>query len=155
MTDPETPGGTPPPGEPMIAAGGLGRLLFPQPPRRLSHARAIGIGFRTAHLATSGLLLGGHAFEVEPHRLLGLFWLTLASGVGLMALELYQSCRWVYLGQGVMVWVKLGLLLLTGLWWEGRVLLLLLVLAVASVGSHMASRYRHYSLWDGRVIEMK
>lgn len=131
----------------------LSRLLFPDPPRRIPRERVINIIFRTAHLLTSGILLGGHTFAVPGERLEGLFWGTLLSGLGLIGLDLYRSCRWVYLGQGVMVWLKLALVLAAGVWWEWRVVLLGLAVMVASIGSHMSSRFRHYSFRHGRVLD--
>jgi hypothetical protein len=131
----------------------LGQFLFPEPPRRIPHERAVNVLFRSAHILTSGILLGGHVFAVPSHRLEGLLWATLASGAGLIALELSRSCRFVYLGQGAMVWVKLLLVLGAGYWWDRRVALLALAVVVASVGSHMSGRYRHYSLRHGRVLD--
>ncbi len=127
-------------------------LLFPTTPRRVPCERAISITLRTGHLMTSGLLLGGHAFDVAPHRLILLLYLTIASGVGLAFLELYSSCRWIYLGKGILVILKVALLLAAGVWWEQRVVFLLLVVLVGSVGSHMPARYRYYSLIHRRVI---
>ncbi len=127
-------------------------MLFPATPRRIPGERGINIALRTAHLMTSGLLLGGHAFDVAPHRLILFLYLTIASGVGLAFLELYSSCRWIYLGKGVMVSLKIALLIAAGLWWEQRVMFLLLVVLVGSVGSHMPARFRYYSLLHGRVI---
>jgi hypothetical protein len=137
----------------LSATSSLTRLLFPTPARRIPRERAINVTFRSAHIVTSGILLGGHAFDIAPHRLEGLLWATLASGLGLIGLELYRSCRWLYLGQGAMVWLKLGLIAATSLWWEQRVLLLVPAALVASVGSHMSSQLRHYSLIHGRVLE--
>ncbi len=112
------------------------------------------IAFRTLHLAAFGVLLGGHTFTVEAERLLLYLWLTILSGLGLIALEVYAvGLYWLFLGKGIMVLVKLGLLLLIPFFWEARVLLLLLVVAIASVGSHMPARYRHYSLLHRDVIE--
>jgi len=102
---------------------------------------------------TSGILLGGHAFDMPPHRLLFLLYLTLASGAGLMLLELYRSCRWLYQLEGVMVALKLLLLVAAGIWWEQRLWLLLLVVVLGSVGSHMPARLRHYSIVHGRVLD--
>jgi hypothetical protein len=51
-----------------------------------------------------------------------------------------------------MVYVKLVLLIAAGVWWEQRVLFLLLVVVVGSVGSHMPARFRHYSFLHGRTI---
>jgi hypothetical protein len=131
----------------------LTRLCFPEPPRRIPRERVINIALRSAHILTSGILLGGHVFAVAPPRLEGLLWATVASGAGLMALELFRSCRWAYLGQGAMVWAKLVLVASAGLWWEQRVPLLALASVVASIGSHMSSDYRHYSLLHGRVLD--
>ncbi len=127
-------------------------MLFPATPRRIPGERGINIALRTAHLMTSGLLLGGHAFDVAPHRLILVLYLTIASGVGLAFLELYSSCRWIYLGKGVMVSLKIALLIAAGVWWKQRVMFLLLVVLVGSVGSHMPARFRYYSLLHGRVI---
>jgi hypothetical protein len=108
---------------------------------------------RTLHLAAFGLLLGGHAFSVEAERLVTFLGLTVLSGLGLMALEIYAfGLYWFVLGKGIMVLVKLGLLLLIPFLWEARLILLLLVVCIASVGSHMPARYRHYSLAHNRLV---
>jgi len=133
----------------------LSALLFPSPPRVLPYNRAISIGFRTLHLLASSLLLGGHAFDVEPQRVVELLWLTVGSGLGLILLELYRSCDWVYQGMGVLVIVKVVITTMAGLWWEQRVLVLSLVVILGSVGSHMSARYRHYSFRHGRVLDSK
>jgi hypothetical protein len=127
-------------------------LLFPDPPRRVPGERAINIALRTAHLMTFGILLGGHVFDVAPQRLIPYLYLTIASGAGLIALELYRSCRWVYLLKGVLVGLKLILLVAAGVWWDQRVPLLLLVLLLGSVGSHLPARFRYYSVIHRRVL---
>jgi hypothetical protein len=130
----------------------LNGILFPPTPRRIPCERGINIALRTAHLATAGILLGGHVFDVSADRLILSLYLTIASGAGLVLLELYTSCRWIYLGKGALVLLKLGLLIAAGLWWEQRVGFLLLVVLIGSVGSHMPARLRYYSLIHGRVI---
>lgn len=130
------------------------RFFFPKNMRFLPWNRAISIALRTLHLATFGLLLGGHAFHVDAERLLPSLWLTILSGLGLIALELYAvGLYWLVLGKGLMVLLKLALLLLIPVFWEARVPLLLLVVAIASVGAHMPARYRHYSLLHRRAVE--
>lgn len=133
----------------------LSALLFPPAPRVLPHNRGISIGVRTLHLLASSLLLGGHAFDVAPQRLLPLLYVTVGSGLGLILLELYRSCDWVYQGMGVLVIVKVVITALPSLWWAQRVLLLSLVVILGSVGSHMSARYRHYSFRHGRVLDSK
>lgn len=129
------------------------RWLFPEQPRHLKGARAWSIAFRTLHLAGFGVVLGGHAFAIEPEKLLPYLWLTILSGLGLIVLEVGAvGLYWLFLGKGIMVLLKLALLLLVPFFWEGRVALLLLVVGIASVGSHMPARYRYYSLLHQRVI---
>ncbi len=101
---------------------------------------------------TTGILLGGHAFDVPTHRLILLLYLTIASGAGLILLELYCSCRWIYLGKGVVVILKIALVIAAGVWWEQRLVFLLLVVLIGSVGSHMPARFRYYSFLHGRTI---
>jgi hypothetical protein len=136
-------------------AARLSALLFPATPRVLPFNRGISIGVRTLHLLASSLLLGGHAFDVAPQRLVALLYLTVGSGLGLILLELYRSCDWAYQGMGVLVIVKVVITAMAGLWWEQRVLLLSLVVVLGSVGSHMSARYRHYSFRHGRVLDSK
>jgi hypothetical protein len=106
------------------------------------------------HLASFGVLLGGHVFAVEAERLIPALYLTILSGIGLMLLEVYAyGLHWFWLGKGMSVLVKLGILLLVPVFWEHRVLLLLLVVGIASIASHMPARYRHYSFLRRRVVE--
>lgn len=115
--------------------------------------RALSIALRTAHLAVFGLLLGGHAFAVDPVRLLPALWLTVLTGIGLAAAEMYATGPgWILQGKGLAVLAKLGLLLLVPVFWEARVPLMLAVVVIASVGSHMPARFRHYSIARRRVI---
>jgi hypothetical protein len=130
----------------------LWAFLFPSPPRSLPYNRGISVGFRTLHLLASSLLLGGHAFDVGPERLAVFLYLTVGSGVGLILLELYRSCDWAYQGMGALVILKVVLTGMAGIWWEQRLVLLCFVAILGSVGSHMPSRYRHYSLLHGRVL---
>lgn len=131
----------------------LRQWFFPELTRFLPGARAWSITFRTLHLAAFGVLLGGHAFAVDPEKLLPSLWLTILSGIGLIALEVYATgLYWLFLGKGMMVLVKLGLLVLVPIFWEQRLALLLLVVGIASVGSHMPARFRHYSFLHRRVI---
>ena len=129
------------------------RILFPDPLRTLPHARAWNIGFRTAHIAATGILLGGHVFDVAEARLRVALYLSILTGACLSAIEAYPSCRWVYQGRGVLTLFKLALLCLIPLCWGFRVPILLLVVVIASVGSHMPARFRYYSLVHRRVLD--
>lgn len=121
----------------------LQALLLPEPPRRVRGHRALSIALRTAHLAAFGILLGGHVFDVPETRLVTALAATVASGVGLMLVELAATCAWLGTVKGLAVLGKLGLLLLVPVLWDHRVPLLLAVLVLASVAAHMPARVRH------------
>jgi hypothetical protein len=110
------------------------------------------IALRTVHIAAVGILLGGHAFEVPAVRLLPWLSLSILSGAGLIGIELYSSCKWLYQGKGVLVIVKLLLIAAVAVFWEQRLWLLLAALVLGSVGSHMPGRWRYYSILHRRVI---
>lgn len=123
-----------------------GGPLFPDPPRRIPHARLANVLCRTVHLVAFGLLLGGHVWGVDADRLLPALWLTIGSGLALMGLETVASGRWLLEVRGLIVLVKLGLLLLVPYLWDLRVPLLVAVVVIASVSSHMPAWFRHATL---------
>jgi hypothetical protein len=131
----------------------LRRALCPEPARRPVLGRAWSIGLRTLHIAVTGILLGGHVFDVPASSLRGVLWVVIASGAGLLALDSYKSCDWVHQGWGVMLIAKLTLLCFVPVFWELRVPMLLAVVAVGSVESHMPARFRHYSFLYRRVMK--
>lgn len=116
----------------------------------IPHGRALNVACRTAHLAAFALLVGGHAWGVSAERLLSALWLTVASGLGLVALELAQTARWLLEARGLLVALKIALLLAIPWAWDYRVPILLTVVVIASVGAHMPGRFRHASLVSAR-----
>ncbi len=130
--------------------GVLWRVLFPAAPRRIPGQRVANIALRTAHLITFGILVGGHVFDVEPSRLFRFLLATIVTGTGLMVLELASTCAWLFTGKGVAIVLKLVLLLMVPLFWQRLVALMLAVVVLASVSSHMSSRFRYYSFLSRR-----
>jgi hypothetical protein len=114
--------------------------------------RALNIAFRTAHIASMGILLGGHAFDVVPERLMVTLWVTIGTGVVLIALESQGRPLWLHQGRGLLVMAKLVLICAVPLLWDFRLPILLSVAVVASVGSHMSGSYRYYSVIYREVI---
>jgi hypothetical protein len=114
--------------------------------------RALNIGLRTAHIGAMGVLLGGHAFGVAPDRLLAALWLTIGTGGALAAAESGFRLLWLHQGRGFMTLAKLALLSLIPLAWDFRLPILLIVVVIASVGSHMPGRFRYYSVVYRKVI---
>ncbi|MFQ5380830.1 MAG: hypothetical protein ACE5EF_04280 [Dehalococcoidia bacterium] len=115
--------------------------------------RALNIILRTAHIATMGILIGGHTFDVEPERLRTALVLTVVTGVALVAVEAGPRLLWFHQGRGLLTFAKLALLALVPLAWDYRVPILLAVVVLASVISHMPSRFRYYSVLSGKVIQ--
>ena len=115
--------------------------------------RWLNIALRTAHIGAMGILLGGHAFNVDPERLMLVLWLTIGTGVGLIALESGAKLLWLHQGRGIMVIVKLALICCVPLFWDYRLPILLTVVVVSSVGSHMSGRFRYYSVYYREVVQ--
>ncbi len=100
-----------------------------------------------------GILLGGHAFDVDPERLRFALILTMATGICLLAVEAGPRLLWFHQGRGLMTFAKLGLLFLVPLAWDYRVPILVAVVVIGSVTSHMPSRYRYYSMLSRTVVQ--
>ncbi len=118
----------------------------------LASARAWNIALRTAHIAASGVLLGGHAFALPAERLLAALYLTVGTGIALAIAESGASLLWFHQGRGLLTLAKLALVLAVPWCWSWRLVLLLGVVVLASVGSHMPARFRYYSVLFRRVI---
>ncbi len=118
----------------------------------LSSPRAWNIGLRTAHIASMGMLLGGHAYDVQPQRLHHALWACLATGLALAVLETGLGTLWFHQLRGLMTMGKLLLVAMVPIFWDHRFGILMAVVVIASVGSHMSSRFRYYSWLERRVI---
>ena len=108
--------------------------------------RALNIGFRTAHISALSVLVGGLVFEVDLDRLHLSLGVTIATGLGLVAIEAVTRPRWLREGRGVMTIIKLGILSALPWAWDARLPILVAAITVASVGSHMPARFRYSSL---------
>ena len=126
--------------------GALGRLLFPVEPRRLRWGRPLQIVLRTVHIVAMGMVLGGIARGGTHDTLLPWIWTTVLSGTFLLSIDLYKSCLFLVQGSGLAVLLKLALLGLGNLFPEARLGWYMAGTAVASIGSHMTSAWRHFTL---------
>jgi hypothetical protein len=120
--------------------------------RMVLSARFWNIALRTAHLAAMGILLGGHALGVPAPRLVTALLWTVGTGIALGAVESAGRLLWFHQGRGLMTLAKLVLVAAVPWCWEYRLPILLVVLGLASVGSHMPARFRYYSVLYGEVI---
>ena len=119
----------------------------------ISASRACNIALRTTHIGATGILVGGHVFGVDAARLVPFLYMAILTGVGLGVAELYSSWRGVFEIRSLVIASKLLLLCLVPLLWNYRVAILFLVLMVASVGSHMPGRFRHYSVVEQQNVK--
>jgi hypothetical protein len=132
----------------------LQRRLQPRRSRSLPYPRFFKIAFRTAHLMAISTLVGGHAFGGPVSTLKPVLYVAIVTGGGLIFLETYPSLHFLFELWWLMVLGKLILLCLIPFFWARRFPILLVVVAIASVGSHMPLRFRHYSLLYRKVIKV-
>ena len=138
----------------MQNEGWLDRLFLPpEEPPSLPYSRFCKIALRTAHLMAISVLVGGHAFGAPTHALLPWLYASVVTGAGMIFFEAYPSMGFVFQGWGLMLFAKLALLCCVPFAWKARFPILLVVVAVASIGSHMPGRLRHYSVLYKRVIK--
>jgi hypothetical protein len=137
----------------MHNPGWLPRIFQPQEPRPIPYARLCKVALRTAHLMAISVLVGGHAFSAPVSILRPLLYAAIATGLGMIFFEAYPSLHFIFEGWGLLLFGKLALLCWIPFAWKQRFPILLAVVALASIGSHMPARFRHYSLLYGRVIK--
>jgi hypothetical protein len=108
---------------------------------------------RTAHIAVAGILFGGSVFEVPYHDLGIWHHLTIATGTGLLALELRHSLNWPHQGRGMMGILHIGIPGIIHLRPDLTVPLLWATTVLGSVGSHMPRKFRHWSILYRKVVD--
>lgn len=110
------------------------------------------IAARTAHLLATGVLLGGHVFGEPAGTLEPWLWAAAVSGLALIGVEVVATGHWLHQGCAAAVALKLMVLALVPCFWDLRVALLVVVVGLASVGSHAPRTIRHYSWWYRRHV---
>jgi hypothetical protein len=115
----------------------------------IAHARVWSILFRALHLLAISILVGGHAFNAPIDPLRRALYVAIASGVGMALIEAYPSWRAFFEGWGILVMIKLALLCAVPFAWSHRFAILVVVLLIASIGSHMPKRMRHWAPFFG------
>ena len=119
----------------------------------IAASRVWNIAFRTAHIAVSGMLLGGHYFSVPAGRLLPFLYLVILTGAVLGIIELYPDWRGVLQVRSIVIALKLLLICFVPWLWSYRASILIVVLVMASISSHMPSRFRHYSVLERQEVK--
>ncbi len=127
--------------------------LFPPRIRDFPGKRWVRILLRTLHLVGVAGLGGAYFYEAAPADWLPYLWLTVASGVLMMALEVWSHGIWLLQLSGLLIQLKCLLLVLNiclgGAW---QLPLILAVLGISGVIAHSPARIRHYGPWHRRVL---
>ena len=108
---------------------------------------------RTLHLIGVAGLGGGFLYASVGETWRYFFDLTLASGVGLTLISIWNNGIWLVQLRGLAILLKLLLLALLPLLPELRIPLFLAVLTVSGIISHAPASVRYYSLFHRRRIE--
>jgi hypothetical protein len=138
--------------KPGREGGSLRTMLCPAEPRQLPWGRPVQVGLRTLHLIAMGVVLGGVARGGTHETLLNWIVATIVSGVLLLGIDVWKSALFLVQGAGVAVLLKLLLLGLGNLFPGARFEWYLAATALASIGSHMVSSWRHFSFVEWRVV---
>jgi len=135
---------------PLPPARPPGRTSFPivttTKPAKPPYARPIEVGLRSIHIVSMALVLGGipggGTFETLRVPIIA----TLVSGILLLAACVRWGCFNLTQGAGWAFMAKLALLGLGNVFDGARLQFYMASALVASVGSHMTSSWRHYTL---------
>ena len=100
---------------------------------------------RTVHLIAIAGLVGGHMFGAPLASLRLLLYLSVITGLAMCALEAYPNRRFFHEGWALLLCLKLVLLASVLVFWNARRPILIVVVVIASVGSHMPRALRHWT----------
>ncbi len=108
--------------------------------------RAVEVGLRSIHIVSMGLVLGGIGMGGTHDTLLVPIAFTVASGLLLLATCVAWGCLTFTQGAGWALLLKLALLGLGNVFPGARLGWYAAATLVTSIGSHMPSKWRHYTL---------
>ena len=72
-------------------------------------------------------------------------YLSIITGAAMCALEAYPNWQFFYQGWALLLWLKLVLLTSVLVFWNARKPILIVVVVIASVGSHLPRALRHWT----------
>ncbi len=128
-------------------------LLFPTSPRDFPHRRLVMMLFRVVHIITVGVLLGGFVFNQSEEVLNPWLWGVIASGMAILVIDLHASCAILFEGRGLAVATKIALLMSISVFWDQRILIMIVIMTIGVLSSHMSRKYRHrIFLFGDRIV---
>ncbi len=119
--------------------------------QRSAWTRILDIALRAAHVLVISVLFGGAVFKIPFYQLLPWRILAVASGIALIASEVFHNLHWPYQGRGVMVYLHVGLFILFCFRPDLAIPCLAAALVIGLSGSHMPKRLRYWSFIHGKV----
>jgi len=110
------------------------------------------ISLRTLHLLALAGVGGGVLFGLEKELWINYWWLAMASGALMMLMDIVSNPVWLVQVRGVVIFVKLILLAILGLYPQWDSLILAVIIVISAVISHAPGKLRYYSIYHRRVI---
>ena len=128
-------------------------LLFPSERRSFTGRRWANVLLRTLHLIGTAGVGGGYLYGAPKEAWLPYLALTIASGFGLIFIEIWASAIWLIQLCGIAILIKVGLLVCVKCFDGYEAYLLVLSIVISGITSHAPGRVRHFSIFHGRVVE--
>lgn len=110
------------------------------------------ISLRTMHLVSVAGVGGGVLFGLDKIVWVNYWWLALASGILMMAIDIVSNPVWMVQVRGLVIYIKLLLLAFLGIYPQWDSTLLLIVIIMSGVISHAPGKLRYYSVYHRKVI---
>jgi len=110
------------------------------------------ISLRTLHLLALAGVGGGVLFGLDKGLWINYWWLAMASGALMMLMDMISNPVWLVQIRGVVIFVKLIMLAVLGLYPQWDSLILAVIIVISAVISHAPGKLRYYSILHGRVI---
>lgn len=127
--------------------------IFPEHSRSFRGIRGLNIALRTLHLIGIAGIGGAYLYPVDHHAWQPYLWLTVLSGLGLVAVSLYGNGIWLIQLRGLVILLKLLLLSLLTFLPEVAFQGGIVVIVLSSVIAHAPGKWRYYSPWHRRCVE--
>ena len=110
------------------------------------------ITLRTLHIVSVAGIGGGILFGMEPESWQAYWWLSVVTGVLIVAIDALANRVWLIQVRGLAIYLKLVLLVCLWKYPAWDVELLMAIIVLSAVISHAPSRLRYYSIYHRKVI---
>jgi hypothetical protein len=129
------------------------RILFPRNARSFKGKRWANIALRTMHLIGIAGVGGGFLYQSPSEVWLPYLILSVASGFGIMCLDIWSNGIWFVQLRGIAILIKLILLLSVPFLKGYAGYALVIAIIISGVIAHAPGDVRYYSIFHGRRVE--